>query len=257
MKKLLNLFTISTLLLLFALTVSAQDTKEKPTSPKPGAQREAKTKLPTAAEIFRKYPESSGGRAAAEKIKSRVSKGTVELAAMGLKGTFEMSAKSPNKLLVVMNFSGFGETVEGFDGTEAWSRDPVQGLRGKTGEELAQAKLFSDFYFDYNLEKHFPKAEVVGTGKSGAAEVYIVKADPNTTVYFDKQSGQMVQIDRLAVSPQGNIQTQTFFSDFREIDGVKQAFSFRQVAQGMEVSFKIAEIKQNVEIDDRIFSKPK
>lgn len=256
MKRLLNIFTISTLFLLLTVFVSAQDTREKPAEKKE-QPREEKTKLPTAAEIFRKYAESAGGRAAAEKIKTRSTKGAVELAAMGLKGTFEITAKSPNKSLVVINLNGFGEIVEGFDGTEAWSKDPIQGLRTKAGEELAQTKLISDFFYDYNLEKHYPKAEVTGTGKSGATEVFIVKADPVTTIYFDKQNGQMVQIDRVAETSQGKIQTQIFFSDFREVDGVKQPFAFRQVAQGMEFSFKAAEIKQNVEMDDRIFSKPK
>lgn len=257
MKKLLNLFTTSTLFLIFAMTVSAQTAKEKPPEQKPETSRETKTKLPTAAEIFSKHSQAAGGRASAEKIKSRISKGSVELAAMGLKGTFEISAKSPGKSLVLLNFSGLGEVMEGFDGNEGWSKDPIQGLRSKTGEELAQTKLISDFYYDFNLEKHYPKAEVTGTGKSGATEVFIVKADPNTTVYFDKQTGHMVQLDRLAVLPQGRIQTQTFFEDYREVDGVKMPFAFRQVAQGTEFSFKVAEVKQNVEIDDRIFSKPK
>lgn len=257
MKKILNLITISTLFLVFILTVSAQDSKEKPADSKPKVERETKTKLPTAAEIFRKYVEAIGGKTAAEKIKSRITKGTVELAAMGLNGTFEISAKSPSKTLLTLNLAGFGEILDGFDGTEAWAKNPIQGLRAKTGEELAQTKLASNFYYDFDLEKLYPKAEVTGTGKSGASDVFIVKADPNTTMYFDKQSSQMIQLDRLVSSPEGNIQSQTFFGDFREVDGIRQAFLLRQTAQGMEFIFKVAEIKQNQEINDRIFSKPK
>ncbi len=175
---------------------------------------------------------------------------------MGLKGTFEISAKSPSKVLLVLNLNGFGEILEAFDGNEAWAKNPIQGLRIKTGEELEQTKLTSDFYYDLNFEKNYPKAEVTGMGKVGATDVYIVKADPNTTMYFDKTGGQMLQIDRLMISPEGNVQSKTFFEDFREVDGVKQPFAFRQSAQGMEFLFKVAEIKQNVEIKDSIFSKP-
>ncbi len=156
-----------------------------------------------------------------------------------------------------MNLSGFGEIIEGFDGNEAWSKDPLQGQRVKTGAELAEVKQSSDFYYDFNLFKLYPKATVTGIEKLDGAEVYVVKGDADTTFYFDKQSGQMIRTDRMITSPQGKIDSTTKFEDFREVDGVKQAFVLRQSALGTEFVFKVLEIKQNVEISDEKFAKPK
>lgn len=253
MKTLKNLLTSFALLLSFAAISSAQQTIEKPSE----SQRGMKEKLPSSAEIFRKNAHAKGGIAAAEKIKTRVSKGTVEIAAMGLKGALESSAKSPGKILTVLNLNGLGEILDGFDGSEGWAKDPIQGLQTKRGEELAQMRLHSDFYYDFNLEKHYPKSEITGSEKFGAYEVYVVKADPNTTMYFDKQSGQMIRLDRLFTTSAGKFMTQNFFDDFREVDGLKHPFVIRQVANGIELSFKLTEIKQNVEINDSIFSRPK
>src|SRR4028118_1096804 len=101
MKRLLNLSSLFTLILVLAGIVSAQEIK----------QASAATNLPTAAEIFDKYIQATGGKEAHEKIKNRVVKGTAELPAMSLNGTFETANVAPNKSLVILNLSGFGEVV--------------------------------------------------------------------------------------------------------------------------------------------------
>ena len=119
-------------------------------------------KTPTVQEILAKYVQAIGGRAANEKIKSRMSKGTQEIAAAGIKGTFEKYAAAPNKSISKAVIPGVGEITGGFDGQTAWSINPVQGNRDKQGEELAQAKLTYDFYREINLDKLFLKMEVKG-----------------------------------------------------------------------------------------------
>lgn len=245
------------LILIFASAAFAQDKIKKPVkteTPKPAAE---KVKLPTAKEIFDNYIKSSGGRAAIEKVKSRSMIGTVELPAMGLKGNFEIISKSPNKSLANVNLSGFGEIIEAFDGNEAWSKNPLQGQRVKTGAELDEVKKSSDFYYDLNLDKIYPKAIVTGVEKQGTAEVYVVKADDDATFYFDKQTGLMTRIDRTVTSPQGKVSSVTTFEDYRDAGGVKQAYKFTQSAVGADFVFTVSEIKQNVEIADERFSKPK
>ncbi len=91
----------------------------------------------------------------------------------------------------------------------------------------------------------------------GGADVYIVKADADTTVFFDKQSGLMIQMNRVVTSPQGRISSITKFEDFRVVDGYKMAFKMTQSAMGADFVFNTAEVKQNIEITDDRFSKPK
>lgn len=255
MKKHLILFTLITI---FASMVSAQEKPAETKKTDESRMTAAKVKLPTAKEIFDKYIESAGGRTAIEKIKSRKMTGTVELTAMGLKGAFEVISKSPDKSAVIINLDGFGEITEAFDGTEAWSKNPIEGQRVKTGKELEDTRKTSGFYsFDLNLEKNYPKAVVTSLEKIGGADVYLVKADEDTTVYFDKQSGLMIQINRVVTSPQGKISSVTKFDDFRVVDGYKMAFKMTQSAMGADFVFNTAEVKQNIEIPDERFSKPK
>jgi hypothetical protein len=67
----------------------------------------------------------------------------------------------------------------------------------------------------------------------------------------------MTRMDMIVSSPEGRINSVTRFEDFRVIDGVKQAFTFRQSAIGAEFILKVLEIKHNVDIPDERFSKPK
>lgn len=256
MKKHLILFT---LIVIFTSSIVSAQVKPAESKKTDEARTSAgNVKLPTAKEIFDKYIESAGGRPAIEKIKSRKITGTVELPAMGLKGTFEIISKSPDQSAVIINLNGFGEITEAFDGKEAWSRNPLEGQRVKTGKELEETKKSTGFYaFDLHLEKNYPKAIVTGLEKMGGADVYVVKADEDTTVYFDKQSGLLVQMNRVVTSPQGKVNSITKFEDFRVVDGYKMAFKMTQSALGADFVFNTAEVRQNIEITDDRFSKAK
>ena len=67
----------------------------------------------------------------------------------------------------------------------------------------------------------------------------------------------MIQINRFVTSPQGKISSITKFDDFRVVDGYKMAFKMTQSAMGADFVFNSAEVKQNIEIPDERFSKPK
>lgn len=214
-------------------------------------------KLPTAKDIFKKYSDSIGGKENYYKLTTRIYKGTVEIPAMNVNGTFEMSFKAPNMNLVSLNLGGFGNNLNGFDGTVGWAKDEIQGLRTKSGAELEQAKLTSDFYYPVNLEKVYPNAEVTGIEKFEDSEVYIVKITENNTLYFDKQTGFLVKTTRFVNTAQGKQPASVVFSDYREIEGIKYPFLWKQSIHGGDMIFKFTEVKHNQNIEDQIFSKPK
>ena len=219
-------------------------------------------KMPTAQEILAKYVQAIGGRANYEKIKSRMTKGTQEIPAAGIKGTFEIYAAAPNKISNKSVIPGIGEFNDRFDGQTAWSSNPIQGSRDKTGEELAQAKLINNFYREINLEKLYPKMEIKGTEKIGANEAYVVVATPADnlpaeTLYFDTKSGLLLCQDAILITPEGKTPTKTFFEDLREVDGVKMPFKMRTILPQFEVIITMTEVKNNVAVEDAVFAKPK
>ncbi|HXG92195.1 MAG TPA: hypothetical protein VNN73_07465 [Blastocatellia bacterium] len=248
--------TLTTLLLCLILGASAfaqggQD--KKPADSKPAD-------APSVDQILNKYVEASGGKAAIEKQTSRMAKGTFEIPAMGASGTAEVYEKAPNKSLIVITIPGFGVVQEGFNGTVAWSQNPQEGLREKSGQELADTKLDAEFYKTLKLKQLYPKITFKGKEKVGDKEAYHLEATPaegsTEQWYFDAASGLLIRSDSERETPQGKMPVKTFMEDYRDVNGVKMPFSMRQELPMFTLTIKIDEVKPNVPIDDAKFNKP-
>jgi hypothetical protein len=262
----LKLTFILTAILMISANVFGQKTETKvpetkaPETKAPETKPPTAAKLPTVKEVLDKYVQAIGGREAHEKIKTRMTKGTVELAPLGVSGTAEIYASAPDKSYSKINLAGLGEIIEGFDGKTAWSINPIQGNRDKAGDELAQTKLAAAFHREVNLEKLYPKMEVTGTEKIGDKDAFVVVATPTgldpQTFYFDQKTGFLLREDSTLVSPQGKMAVKTFYDDVREVDGVKLPFKIRAVLPQFEIATTVTEVKNGVAVDDKMFAKP-
>jgi outer membrane lipoprotein-sorting protein len=216
--------------------------------------------LPTADEVVDKYATAIGGKEAYEKLSSRLSKGTFELPAMGASGSIEIHAKAPNKTISIIDIPGFGLISRCYDGTTAWSQDPQTGIRELTGNERAVQKRGADFFQAVKLKEIYPKREVKGKEKVGDREAYLIEAMPTeggpVKMYFDTENGLLTKIQFDAETAQGTLDVQTMLADYKEVDGVKLAFTIRQVAGALDFVIKIQEVTHNVPIDDEKFKKP-
>lgn len=218
-------------------------------------------KLPTSKEILDKYVKALGGRDAIQKLKSRVASGTLELVPMNLKGAFEVYSAPEAKSYSKMSIGGIGDMLEGSDGKTAWSINPLQGSRDRTGAELTQSNLNNNFYRDIKLDQLFTKIEVKGIEKVGEREAYLVTATaegvPAENWYFDTQTGLMLRSDLTAVTPEGNQQMTTFYEDMRSVDGVLVPYRLRIQTPQFTIVLNTTEVKHGVAIDDVKFAKPK
>ncbi|HEX8890698.1 MAG TPA: hypothetical protein VF779_16225 [Pyrinomonadaceae bacterium] len=218
--------------------------------------------LPTVDAVLEKYVKAIGGREAVEKISSRVSKGTFELASLaGVKGQLEVYEKAPNKQVSFINIPGIGEEAEGFDGAIAWELEPDSGVvHEKTGLELASARREADFYEDIRFKELYTRLTLKGIEKVGAAQAYVLEAVPAEGsaehFYFDTQTGLLLRRDSVEEGEEGRRATEEYFSDYRVVDGIKLPFTIHEVSPGMDFLIKISEIKHNVTIDDTKFNKP-
>lgn len=257
--KLKSLIFLSLILLLIGNTF-AQKT-DPPKVVAPVAEKTPAPKLPGVTEILAKFVKAIGGREANEKIKTRVAKGTVEIPAAGIKGTVETFNAAPDKMLSTSNLAGIGDLIEGYDGKIGWGINPIQGSRDKTGQELAQAKFLANLHREINLEKLYPKIELKGVEKLGAAEVYVVTATPEglpaETWYFDSKTGLLLRMDMTLITPEGNSPAKTYMEDYRELDGIMTPFKTRTVLPQFELVTTFTEVKHNVPVDDAKFAKPK
>ncbi len=251
---------IATLLfvLLVGITALAQEAGQKPETKAP--ETKAAETLPTVDQIIDKYVEALGGKAAIEKVTSRVAKGTFDIPAFGASGTFEAYAKAPDKSISIIDVPGFGVIKQAFDGTVAWEDNPQVGMNEKSGAALARARLDANFYREIKLKELYPKMTLKGRDKVDGKDAYVIEAVPTgvspETWFFDTETGLLSRADAEREGPNGVSQVQMYFEDYKDVDGVKIPHAIRQTTPEFSLSLKFSEIKQNVDIEDAKFSKP-
>jgi outer membrane lipoprotein-sorting protein len=224
-------------------------------------QAQPQISLPSPDEIVAKYEKAVGGRAAFEKLSSRVSKGSFALGEMGNPGTTEIYQKAPNKMVTITNVPDFGVVSSGVDGTVAWLDTPQFGTQELTGDAAAASKRNADFYEQIRLKEAYPKMVVKGKESFGGHDVYVVEATPAEgapeLLSFDTDSGLLVRSQTHINGPQGTIDIDTRLSDYRDVDGIKLPFKIEQERSDFSFTVNLTEVKHNVPIDNAKFEKPK
>ncbi len=214
---------------------------------------------PTADQLIEKYVRAIGGKEAIEKVSSRLAVGTVD-PGNGATFTFEIHAKAPNRFLTEVTVPSFGTVRQGFDGTVAWDSNPQLGVQELSGAMLASRKRNSQFYFWLHMRDLYPKMEAKGTVKVGDRDAYLLEATPADGTaekfYFDTQNGLLLRRDTSVDTPEGTISFESYFEDYRAVDGIKVPFSIRRVGPDNVLTVKFTEVKHNVAFDDAQFTKP-
>ena len=227
------------------------------TPAKPAAES---TKTPTVDQILDRYLEAEGGRAAFEKVTSRVMTGTIDVPSMSLKGTVVLHEKAPDRSLGIIIING-ASYRQGFDGTSGWTDDPQNGVRNQAGPELAETRRESDFYHTLDLRKLYSKFTFIGTQEIGGRQAYVLEAEvpeggPPEKMYFDTTSGLLLRNITQHHGPDGVSEFQQDYEDYRDVDGIQLPETIRQTNEGTLVIITVAEYHHNVPLDDAQFAKP-
>lgn len=243
--------------LVLALSFSARGQSTARSTAAPPAT--AAPALPAADQILNRYVEATGGRAAWQKLTSRVSSGTIDAASMNLSGTIEIHEKAPDRVLAVITIAG-ASFRQGFDGTVGWTDDPQNGLREQSGAELAEARRDADFYHPLDMRRLYTKLAVTGAEKIGERTAYVVEAalpegGTPDRIYFDAQTGLPVRVVSQHHVPEGVMDYRVDYEDYREVDGVKLPFVIHQTSGDSTLTIKIGEVRHNVALDDSQFAK--
>lgn len=215
--------------------------------------------LPTVEQILDRYVQSLGGEAALRKVTTRVSQGTFEIPGAKLKGRAEIIAQAPNRYLMRCS----GKTPEGeafgwllgFDGTTGWKLD----LPDEEYNEYDRAELVRDpeFYRELKLKELYSKMHFDGERQVGARRAYVITATPTDGLpekfYFDVATGLLMQTTRTAAQPADA--SNTWFEDYREVDGIKLPFTVWRGDEDGELVIRLDDIKHNVPVEAASFSK--
>jgi hypothetical protein len=229
-----------------ALNSRAEDAPGVPPEPK------------DAAEVFERYAKAVGGKEVINALKSRVTKGTVEIAAFNLSGKVETLAKAPNLFAssAVLDMGTFDRV---FNGKDAWSNNPFNGLTEESGIELANIKEEAELHLPARMNEFFPGAKLKGKRKRDNADVYVVevpRSGETSEAYFDLKTGLLAGWKKPIQTQNGPGTGEQTFQDYRPIDGVKLPFQITMVTPEVTVVTKITEVKHNVEVPAAKFLKP-
>ena len=74
--------------------------------------------------------------------------------------------------------------------------------------------------------------------------------------YFDTESGLLVRQTFTRQSPQGPLDVEVTFSDFKDVEGIKRPMTITQKTSQFTAIIKLSDVKHNAPIDDAVFKKP-
>jgi len=196
--------------------------------------------MPTVDQILDRSVQAIGGESALRKLTSRIMKMALIIEGSDTTVSFEIYAQAPNRDVMIGQVKlGNGiefEISRGFNGSAGWSLNPTDGgFRELSGTELAAEKRSAEFYFEIKTRELYPKMILIGQAKVGDHLAYCIEATPSEGSsekwFFDAQTGLLIRRDSISESADnGKVPVETWFEDYREVDGVKLPFTISSEA---------------------------
>src|SRR5262249_11180247 len=215
--------------------------------------------LPSADDIFAKYIQALGGQTAIDKLKSRVSKGTLTQA-NGNVLQFEAYQVAPNKFYQVVTTQQ-GAFERGYNGSVGWEKS-ARGLRELLPAEVAQLKANSGLFSLINLKGQLTRPRVT-KDKIGDRDVYVITGTTaeggRQRLFFDVESGLLLRRITYTSTMVATMPEEVDFEDYHDVEGIKFPVTARSstIEVGNPISTrKFTEIKLNVPVDDSKFNMP-
>lgn len=220
-------------------------------APAPGAQQ------PTVDEILEKYVGALGGADALQKVTSRVMKGSIVV--NGTTSPVEVYAKAPNLRVTISQMNGRA-SYTAFDGKAGWMGNPGRPAREMSPAESAASSLDADFALGLHLKELYPQLRRVRPEAINGIECNVLMGTapgkPMVRLYFEKSSGLLLRMVRLADTPMGRMPTQIDYADYRATGGAMTPWRWTLSRPTGRFTIQISEAQANVPIDDAKFAKP-
>jgi hypothetical protein len=195
-------------------------------------------------------------------VNNIVTKGNIVM--MGTEMPYVITITRSGKLYLEVPIQGM-LMKRGFDGTVAWmsapwtgSSDPIE--LGDFEKKMIRTQVDIDGML-YEPESKGYKAEFLGKEDMEGSPVYLIKLSDTTgdeyTQYIDAENFVVLKI-KGSINYQGSkIETETFYSNYKPVDGIIMPFSMESKMNGQTQSqIVVTEYLFDQEINDSIFMKP-
>ncbi|HVU49558.1 MAG TPA: hypothetical protein VHL80_02665 [Polyangia bacterium] len=176
---------------------------------------------------------------------------------MGISGSGERFATSKDKALVVTDLPGMGTIREGSNGKVFWSQDPINGTRTLSGAEADQARIESVWNAELRMNELYRSIELAPSSPPGQECLVLTPPDaPPVTNCYDARSHLQVTQKGTRSTPQGDTPFSSTLKDWREVGGLKMAFSVDTQAGPITFTARMTDVKFDVPMDDKMFDPP-
>jgi outer membrane lipoprotein-sorting protein len=216
----------------------------------------------TADEVLNKYWEAVGGKTKWKELKSMVMTG--KASQMGQDFPYTVYTKSPNKMKVSVSFQGKEIIPQAFDGDVAWGTNfMTMQTEKKSDEETKEMKEEAEFepkFLDYAQKGH--KVALEGKETIDGTECYKIKLTQKDGDleyhFFDTDSNALIMSRSFGKTGQmKGIEIESYFSDYKEINGLMIPHSQQQKIKGqLQSTLTLESVKLNENIDDKVFTMP-
>jgi hypothetical protein len=230
-----------------------------------GAKGGAKAKEPVdeVERLLERHVLALGGLAIF-KVRTRIVRGRVELSTSPVPGNFESYEKEPDMEMGIIN-APIGQFISATDGVNRWRQAPwgaatTVGL-GAGERMVSQARKEKGSFKFRNV---FAESRLKGRATVDGREMIVLAATPRghkavpMLMYFDAETYLLrkQEPERAAVDEDVNYLKAIYLDSYATVDGVKVPALFRLVTKEFTLSFRVTEVKHNVNIEDGLFRSP-
>jgi outer membrane lipoprotein-sorting protein len=218
----------------------------------------------TVDELLAKFYDASGGLAKMKAVNTVRVTGTITLGP-GMESPFTLERKRPGMRRMEFTFQGM-TGIQAFDGTRTWSVMPFMGKKDpEVGSEEDNKNALDDADFDGALVDYKSKGhtiELAGKVPVEGADAYKLKVTKKSGTieyyYLDAETYLLVKNEGKRKVNGTEMEGETTFSDYKEVDGLMQPFSMESGAKDMPQKRKLTftKIETNVPLDDARFAVP-
>lgn len=216
--------------------------------------------LPSGTSLLDRFVEVTGGKQTYAGHKTEVARGSVEMAAMGIKGRLVRYAAEPDHYLVVMEIPGIGRVLSGVKDGVAWELTDLMGARVKSGIERAEALREARFNSYAVWRDLYTKVETTGEEAVDGEDCYKVVMTPAEgsaeTLYLSKKTGLGIKLTVTATTQMGDLPAEMRFADYKRFGGVLMPTRITEKSAGQEIVIVLDSVEVNAAIQANQFDLP-
>ena len=205
-----------------------------------------------AEEVFNDYIEAIGGREKLSEIEDRVTymTGTVQ----GFDVKIKVYQKRPSFFRQEVAASGFDQVIiyNGEKGIIITGGESVP----IPADELIRIKFESSLHFLLHPDSSGVVMVLTDTLIINNIPVYRIRSTADSVewfTYYDVKNKFRILEEREIKTPAGPVRQELWFSNYKELNGLRYPFEIMQTLGDQEINFSVTSIRINQHLDDELF----